>query len=132
VGGHVDAVIDQTVTMIPMHTGGSVTALAVSSKARLPQVPDVPTFAEAGVPEFHLTVWNAIAAPRGTPPAIVQRLENALAVALNDPDVRRRFTELAAEAPSADQQGSGPLGKLITADVERLGQIIKAAGIVGE
>jgi tripartite-type tricarboxylate transporter receptor subunit TctC len=132
VGGHVDAVIDQTVTMIPMHTGGSVTALAVSSKARLPQVPDVPTFAEAGVPEFDLTVWNAIAAPRGTPSAVTERLEKALAAALTDPDVRKRFGELAAGAPSADQQGSGPLGKLIAADVERLGQIIKAAGIIGE
>jgi len=63
VAGTIDAVIDQTVTMIPMHTGGSVTAIATSSAARLAQIPDVPTFAEAGVPAFDLTVWNAIAAP---------------------------------------------------------------------
>jgi len=132
VGGHVDAVIDQTVTMIPLHTGGSVSAIAVSGKARLPQIADVPTFAEAGVPEFDLTVWNAVAAPRGTPPAIIERLEKALAAALKDPEVRKRFEELAAEAPSAEEQGSAPLGKLIATDVDRLGQIIKAAGITGE
>jgi tripartite-type tricarboxylate transporter receptor subunit TctC len=132
VAGVVDAVIDQTVTMIPQHTGGSVAALAVSSQGRLPQLPDVPTFAEAGVPEFDLTVWNAIAAPRGTPPAVVGRLEKALATALNDADVRKRYTELAAEAPGPDAQGSESLRKLIASDVERLGAIIRAAGLKGE
>jgi tripartite-type tricarboxylate transporter receptor subunit TctC len=63
IAGTIDAVIDQTVTMIPMHTGGSVTAIATSSPSRLVQIPDVPTFVEAGVPAFDLTVWNAIAAP---------------------------------------------------------------------
>src|SRR5215207_11444743 len=124
VAGVVDAVIDQTVTMIPQHTGGSVSALAVSSKARLAQIPDVPTFAEAGVPEFDLTVWNAIAAPRGTPPAIIQRLEKSLRMAVNDPEVRRRFVDLAAEAPTPDAQGAEALGKVIATDVDRLAHII--------
>ena len=132
VAGVVDAVIDQTVTMIPQHTGGGVSSLAVSSKARLAQIPDVPTFAEAGVPEFDLTVWNAIAAPRSTPPAVIERLEKALGVALNDPDLKKRYAELAAEPPSPDSQGSEPLRKLIASDVERLGAIIKAAGLKGE
>jgi len=131
-GGVVDAVIDQTVTMIPVHKGGKATSIAVSSKARLPQVPDVPTFAEAGVPKFDLTVWNAIAAPKGTPPAVIERLEQSLASALNDPEVRQRFGDLAAEIPPPEEQGSLAFGKLIAADVERLGNIIKVAGIVAE
>jgi tripartite-type tricarboxylate transporter receptor subunit TctC len=130
--GIVDAVIDQTVTMIPMHKGGRVTSIAVSSNARLPQVPDVPTFVEAGTPKFDLTVWNAIAAPKGTPPAVVERLQRALAAALNDAEVRQRFDDFAAQIPSSEEQGSQALGKLIAADVERLGAIIKSGGIVAE
>jgi hypothetical protein len=65
--GVVDAVMDQTVTMIPAHRGGTAVALAVSGTQRAPQIPDVPTFAEAGLPQFDLIVWNAIAAPRATP-----------------------------------------------------------------
>ncbi|MFH7112105.1 tripartite tricarboxylate transporter substrate-binding protein, partial [Achromobacter xylosoxidans] len=56
--GTVDAVFDHTVTMIPIHEGKRVTALAVASAARLPQFPDVATFAEAGVPDFNMSVWN--------------------------------------------------------------------------
>ncbi len=127
--GVVDAVIDQTVTMIPMHTGGNVTAIGVTSPTRLPQIPDVATFAEAGVPAFDLTVWNAIAAPRGTPPEVVNRLEKAVAAALADPEVRQRFGDLAAQAPGPKEAGSQALGWLIEADVERLGKLVTGAGI---
>jgi tripartite-type tricarboxylate transporter receptor subunit TctC len=127
--GVVDAVIDQTVTMIPMHTGGNVTAIGVTSPTRLPQIPDVPTFAEAGVPQFDLTVWNAIAAPRGTPPEVIRRLEKAVAAALADPEVKQRFTDLAAQAPGPKAAGSQALGWLIEADVDRLGKLVTGAGI---
>lgn len=132
VAGVVDVLIDQTVIMIPMHTAGSVKAIAVSGNARLPQLPDVPTFAEGGVPEFKLSVWNAITAPKGTPPEIVKRLEEALSAALDDPDVKARFADLAAPIPSANERGSAALGKLIADDVERLGAIVRAAGLKAE
>ncbi|EWM48826.1 tripartite tricarboxylate transporter receptor family protein [Bordetella holmesii 41130] len=106
--GTVDAVIDQTVTMIPLHEGGRVRALAVASPARLPQMPDVPTFAEAGVPAFDMSVWNGIAAPAGTPPEVVKRLESALAAALKDPAVRESLQKLAAAAPTKEQEGQPP------------------------
>ena len=127
--GVVDAVIDQTVTMIPLHTGGSATAIAVSSKARLSQIPDVPTFAEGGVPAFDLTVWNAIAAPAATPKRVLDRLEASLKTALKDPELQKRFTDLAATIPPPDQQGAEPLRHLIAKDIERLGVIIKAVGL---
>jgi tripartite-type tricarboxylate transporter receptor subunit TctC len=129
VAGTIDAVIDQTVTMIPMHTGGSVTAIATSSSSRISQIPDVPTFAEAGVPAFDLTVWNAIAAPAATPRSVLERLEAALKAALADPDLRRRFADLAADVPQADQIGAEPLRRLIASDIERFGPIIKAVGV---
>jgi tripartite-type tricarboxylate transporter receptor subunit TctC len=129
VAGTIDAVIDQTVTMIPMHTGGSVTAIATSSSGRISQIPDVPTFTEAGVPAFDLTVWNAIAAPAATPKAVLDRLEAALKTALADPDLRHRFADLAAEMPRPDQLGAEPLRRLIASDIERFGPIIKAVGV---
>ena len=129
VAGTIDAVLDQTVTMIPMHTGGSVTAIATSSPSRLAQIPDVPTFVEAGVPAFDLAVWNAIAAPAATPRPVLERLESSLQTALADPDLRRRFTELAANMPPPDQIGAEPLRRLIASDIERFGPIIRAVGV---
>ncbi len=130
--GTVDAVIDQTVTMIPIHTGGRVTALAVSGKNRLPQIPDVPTFAEAGVPEYDLSVWNAIAAPAGTPPAVVDRLAKALSNALKDPEVVERFAKMAAVIPPESEQGPKAFAALIAKDVPRFTQLIKEAKISAE
>lgn len=132
VAGVIDAGFDQTVTMMPMHIGGNVTAIAVSGPARMPQMPDVPTFAEAGVPDFQLSVWNAIAAPPATPPAIVARLEAALAAALDEPETKRRFEELASTAPLGNERGSAALGRLFAAEIPRLERIVKSAGIKAE
>ncbi|TDR90371.1 Bug family tripartite tricarboxylate transporter substrate binding protein [Enterovirga rhinocerotis] len=129
VAGVVDVVFDQTVTMIPMHKGGSVTAFGVSSKARIAQLPDVPTFIEGGVSEFDLSVWNAMMAPKGTPPEIVAKLEAALSASLDDPEVKQRFSDLAAPAPEAAERGAAHLGKLVARDVDRLGDIVRAAGV---
>ena len=129
VAGTIDAVIDQTVTMIPMHKGGNVTAIATSASARLAQIPNVPTFAEAGVPAFDLTVWNAIAAPAATPKPVLERLESSLKVALADPELQHRFADLAADIPQANQIGAEPLRRLIASDIDRFGPIIKAVGL---
>lgn len=127
--GVVDAVIDQTVTMIPAHRGRTAVALAVSGARRVPQIPEVPTFAEAGVPAFDLVVWNAIAAPRGAPPAVVERLATAVESALADEELRRRLSELAAVPPAPEERGPEPLRRRIASDVERWTAIVQAAGI---
>jgi len=130
--GVIDAVIDQTVTMIPLHQGGQVTAIAVSGPTRIAQLPEVRTFAEGGSPQFDLTVWNAIAAPAATPKPVLDRLEASLKMALQDPELQRRFGDLAAQLPAADERGAEPLRKLIANDVQRFGDIIKAVGLRAE
>jgi len=127
--GVVDAVIDQTVTMIPAHRGGTAVALAVSGARRAPQIPDVPTFAEAGVPAFDLVVWNAIAAPRGTPAPIVERLAAAMEAALETEDLSRRLAGLAAMPPAPEERGPAVLGRLIAADTERWIQVVRESGM---
>lgn len=129
ISGVIDAVMDQTVTMIPLHTGGSVTAIGVANDRRIAQLPDVPTFAEGGAPQFDFSVWNAIAAPAATPKPILDRLEASLKTALRDPELQARFAGLAAGLPPQEQQGAEPLRRLIAADIERLGAVIKAVGL---
>jgi tripartite-type tricarboxylate transporter receptor subunit TctC len=127
--GVVDAVIDQTVTMIPAHRGGTAVALATSARERLPQLPDVPTFAEAGVPGFDLVVWNALAAPRGTPPGVVARVAAAVEAALADAEMRLRLSELAAIAPAAGERGPEALGALVARDVAKWIEVVQKTGL---
>ncbi|MFG5779593.1 Bug family tripartite tricarboxylate transporter substrate binding protein [Comamonas sp. J-3] len=127
--GTVDAVIDQTVTMISLHQSGRVRALAVASKTRLAQMPDVPTFAEAGVAAFDMSVWNGIAAPAGTPVPVVTRLESALNAALKDSAVRESLDKLAAQAPSDSEQGSAAFQTLIARDVPKFAELIRVANV---
>jgi tripartite-type tricarboxylate transporter receptor subunit TctC len=116
--------------MIPAHRGRTAVALAVTGAGRVPQLPEVPTFAEAGVPAFDLVVWNAVAAPRGTPPAVVERLAKSLEAALADEELRRRLAELAAVPPPREERGPEPLRRRIASDVERWTGIVQASGIV--
>ncbi|WP_420104019.1 Bug family tripartite tricarboxylate transporter substrate binding protein [Bosea sp. (in: a-proteobacteria)] len=124
-GGFVDGVIDQTATLLPLHQAGSVTALAVSGEGRLAQAPDVPTFKEAGLPAFNMTVWNALAVPKDTPPAIVDKLVAALDKSLSSEFVKKRFDDLAVPVPPATMRGPAPLGKLVTAEVDRWADVFK-------
>jgi tripartite-type tricarboxylate transporter receptor subunit TctC len=78
-------------------TSGKVRALAVASKKRLPQLPDVPTFEEAGYPDFEVYFWQGLAVPAGTPREIVNRLSAELVKTLNTADVNKRFTDAGME-----------------------------------
>lgn len=127
IAGNIDAVIDQTVTMIPAHQNGLVRSVGVSGPQRLAQVPDVPTFAEGNVPKFDLQVWNALAAPAGTPPTVIAVLEAALAKSLENEEVKARFAELAAQAPPKSELGGAALQNLIRSEVDRWKAIIKEA-----
>jgi tripartite-type tricarboxylate transporter receptor subunit TctC len=77
--------------------GGKVRALAVASKKRLAQIPDVPTFEEAGYPDFEVYFWQGLAVPAGTPRDIVNRLSTELVKTLNTPEVAKRFTDAGME-----------------------------------
>ncbi|PTM39112.1 tripartite tricarboxylate transporter substrate binding protein [Bosea sp. 124] len=117
--GTIDSVFDQTVTMIPLHEAKSAYAVAISSQSRIVQLPDVPTFAEAGLPAFDMVVWQGFVVPTGTPKPVLDKLGAALARALEDPEVLKRFAILAATAPAPSDRGAEPMRRRIASDVAR-------------
>ncbi|MGG5809633.1 Bug family tripartite tricarboxylate transporter substrate binding protein [Falsiroseomonas sp. CW058] len=127
--GTIDAVMEQTLTLIPAHRSGIIRALAVTTRQRIEQVPDVPTFAEAGLPAFDAGNWQALAAPRGTPEPVVARLVAALSAAQDDPEVQQRFRDLAAEIPAPADRGPAFLARHIDAEVTRWIRIVREANI---
>jgi tripartite-type tricarboxylate transporter receptor subunit TctC len=92
--GNVDFLCNQIVNIVEHAKVGALKAYAVTGETRSPMLPDVPTTAEAGLPDFKLTVWYGLSAPKGTPAPILARLNQALSVAMDDPIVVKRFADL--------------------------------------
>jgi tripartite-type tricarboxylate transporter receptor subunit TctC len=104
-------------------------ALAVCGPARIPLLTDVPTFAVGGVPRFDLVIWNAFAAPRGTPPRAVARLAEALEAALADAELQRRLAELATAVPPAEARGPEAMRRLVAAEVTKWQAFVRDTGL---
>jgi tripartite-type tricarboxylate transporter receptor subunit TctC len=106
--------------------------LVVAVKDRLAVIPDVPTAAEQGLPQFQATGWNAMFAPKGTPKEIVDRLNTAARAALNDPTTRKRFLDLGAELPDEAGQTPAALGELVRSEIEKWVPVIRNAGVTAQ
>jgi tripartite-type tricarboxylate transporter receptor subunit TctC len=122
----VDLVIDGYVAAKSLMQEGKLKALATSGPQRFPGLPDIPTVAESGVPSFDVTSWNAIFAPAGTPPAIIEVLNAAAQTALADSAVRQRLLDLGIE-PRGGPPAS--IGDRLRTDIARWGEVIRRAGI---
>jgi tripartite-type tricarboxylate transporter receptor subunit TctC len=112
--------------------GGSIKAYAVTSDTRLTLAPDIPTFAEMGLPGLSYSAWNALFAPKGTPRDIIDKLNAATVEALADAAVRSRLAELGFEVVPRERQTPEALRALVKADVEKWWPIIKESGIKGQ
>jgi tripartite-type tricarboxylate transporter receptor subunit TctC len=128
VGGQVDYMCDQIVNAVPQILGGTIKAFAIGTAERNPALPNVPTTKEAGLPEFEVSAWNAIFAPKGTPKPILDKLADALDKALDDDTVRKRLLELGSDIPDKPRRGPGALASLVKSEIDRWTPIIKAAG----
>jgi tripartite-type tricarboxylate transporter receptor subunit TctC len=126
VSGQVDYMCDQIVNLVPQIQAGTIRAYAIAMPQRSPAIPEVPTTKEAGLPEFQVTAWNAVFAPRGTPPEIVARLSAALTAALGDEATKRRLLDLGAVADPAAQTPEG-LRKLVESEVTRWNKVLGEA-----
>lgn len=125
-GGHVDAGVEILGPLKSQLNPGGVRLLAVTSKTRSVEFPDVPTAAQAGVADYEASSWNALAAPARTPAPIIAQLNQATRVALDSPDVRKRLAELGVEPLGGTPQA---LADLLASEIKRWGDVIVRAGI---
>ena len=125
-GGHVDAGVEILGPLKSQLNPGGVRLLAVTSRRRAAEFPDVPTAAEAGVADYEASSWNALAAPARTPQPIIAQLNQAARAALDSPDVRKRLAELGVESIGGTPQA---LAELLSGEIRRWGDVIERAGI---
>jgi tripartite-type tricarboxylate transporter receptor subunit TctC len=131
-GGKVDFMCDQTTNTTSQIKAGKIKVYAVTTKKRVPSLPDVPTAAEAGLPNFEVTVWHALYAPKGTPKPVIDRLNAALKTALHDPTLKARFADLGTEPVADNQATPEALSAYLKAQIALWGPIIKKAGVYAE
>ena len=115
--GNVDFGCNQPVTTAQYIKQGKLKAYAVTSDKRSTMLPDVPTTAEAGMPDFKLSVWFGMSAPKGTPQPIVDKLSKALNVALSDPEVVKRFAALGYDVPPPNERSPAYFERFYTNEV---------------
>jgi tripartite-type tricarboxylate transporter receptor subunit TctC len=125
VGGHIDFLCEQAVSVTGQITSGAVKAYAVSGERRLSTLPDVPTATEAGV-NYRMSVWAAMFAPQGTPPEIVQRLNAALDRSLDDPSLQKRIADLGGTLPRKDERTPEAFANYLKTEVARWSPILRA------
>jgi tripartite-type tricarboxylate transporter receptor subunit TctC len=129
-GGQVDLMCEQATNAIPQIEGKKVKAYGVTSLQRLqlPALKDTPTLSEAGLKDFNVQVWHALYAPRGTPPAILQKLNAALRAALKDPELIKREPALGLTVVNDDRLEPAVHRKFVESEKARWGKVIKDAG----
>jgi tripartite-type tricarboxylate transporter receptor subunit TctC len=124
--GNVDVLCNQIVNIVEHAKAGALKAYAVTGERRSPMLPDVPTTAEAGLPDFKLTVWYGLSAPKGTPAPVIARLNQALSVAMDDPIVVKRFADLGYDVVPAGERSPQWFDGFMRKEVELWAKVLGA------
>jgi tripartite-type tricarboxylate transporter receptor subunit TctC len=122
--GQVDMMLDTG--SLAQVKAGALRALAVASQKRLPELPNVPTFDEAGIKGMYASAWYGVVAPAGTPKEIVDKLNTEINAILAEPEIRKTLTALGAEL--AEPQNAAQFGQFITAEIGRYKTIVEQSG----
>jgi tripartite-type tricarboxylate transporter receptor subunit TctC len=129
IGGRIDYMCATIQSGAAQANDGNVKGIAVMAPKRVPIIPNLPTTGEQGLPGVEASVWNAFFLPKGTPDAIVRKLNKAMSDTLDDPAVRKRLQELGLEIVPPDQRSPDYLAKFLPEEIERWAKPIRAAGI---
>lgn len=129
IGGQIDMVFETVAAARPMIDGKRVKVLAVTSKNRLPNMPDTPALSEVGVPGFEMQSWQGIFAPAGTPKPIVDRLGKEIAAIVAMPEVKEKLRNFGVEP---DGRTTEKFSEFQRAEITKWGKVIKDAGIQAE
>jgi tripartite-type tricarboxylate transporter receptor subunit TctC len=132
VAGQIDIIVDQTSNSMQQIRAGKIRAYAVTDSKRVAAAPEIPTVDEAGLPGFHMTLWNGLWVPKGTSKDIIAKLNAAVVEAMADPAVAKRLNDLGLEIPPREQQTPAALGAWHKAEVAKWWPIVKAAGVKPE
>jgi len=124
--GVVSASFMTTLGVLQQMQSGQVRPIAVAYSSRLPELPDVPTMAEAGVPDFEVVSWNGLAAPAGTPQAVIDKLSDAVEEILESPEMQERVKELGGQAVLRSQKD---FTAYVHSETAKWGVVAKAAKI---
>lgn len=127
VGGQVDYMCDQIVNAVPQINGGTIKSYAIATPERNPSLPELQTTAEAGLPAFQAQAWNAIFAPKGTPPAVIAKLNAAVMKALDDDNVRKRLLDLGSVIPKPADRTPEALAALVKSEIAKWTPVLKQA-----
>jgi tripartite-type tricarboxylate transporter receptor subunit TctC len=129
VGGQTDFMCADILTGAPQVADGKIKIYALGAPTRHPSLPNVPTTIEAGLPEWQVSGWNGLFAPKGTPKPAVDKLADALDNALDDDATRKRMFVLGCDLPDKPKRGPAPLLALVKSEIDRWGTVIRAAGV---
>lgn len=124
IGGQIDGVCDTATSLSSAIVDKQVNGIVSGSTTRLPSLPNVPTASEAGLPQFESQGWNAFFVPKGTPDAIITRLNEAARQALASEVVIKRFRDLSTVAPTPEEQSVTFIQKLVPSDIEKFSQLL--------
>jgi tripartite-type tricarboxylate transporter receptor subunit TctC len=131
-GGQVDFMCDQTTNTTSQIKAGKIKVYGVTTKKRVPSLPNVPTMDEAGLKGFEVSIWHALYGPKGTPKPVIDKLTKALQEALKDATVKQRFADLGTEPVDEKRATPEALRAHLKAEIDRWGPIIKKAGVYAD
>ena len=131
-GSQVDLLCDQTTTTVPLIKDGRVKVFGVTTLNRLSALPGVPTLDEQGLKGFEVKVWHGLYAPKGTPPAVLERVGVALRAAMADPLVKQRLADLNADIVPVEKMTPIGLKTFLVSVIAKWAPVIKQAGIFAD
>jgi tripartite-type tricarboxylate transporter receptor subunit TctC len=134
IGGQIDVMCDQSTNTTTQIEAKKVKAYGVTTAKRLttPALKDLPTLDEAGLKGFNVTIWHGLYAPKGTPPDVLKKINDALKVALKDPDFVKRESDLGAVVVTDRRVDPAEHKKFVASEIAKWSPIIKAAGVYAD